>query len=149
MLLFFFHFHSNWNYMACLVKVFKLYCKVFGFFTKYCYPPFSAIKQWEKGTTNSVFFSNNNVFISTVCFLQKYYIKFWVAESLGNSFSFVVIWRPPTFRDGISNYIRSDTRMMSTLRGVRGGLRQKLDVIGFWVWGFSKCSGRPIFVFFN
>ena len=47
-------------------------------------------------------------------------------------------------------YIRGDTHMTSTLRGMAMGVgeRQKWDVIGRRGWGFSECSGRPIFIFF-
>ena len=37
------------------------------------------------------FFPKNKVFISTICFLKKYNVKFRVAKSLKNPFSFVVI----------------------------------------------------------
>ena len=41
---------------------------------------------------------------------------------------------------------KGDTPMTSTLSG---GIRQKWDVIGRMGWGFSECSGRPVFIFFN
>ena len=84
-------FHSNRYYMACLIRLFKFHFKVFEFLAKYWYSAFCTIEWWKKSGTYPIFFPINNVFISTVCFLKKYNIKFRVAKSLENPFSFLVV----------------------------------------------------------